>query len=83
MRRRRRRVKMKQQQQQKLRKIRKPTIGSAMARARSKPCRPDGPELALEGGEGPAIALSLKMEAASGKKGLPGTGGWRQAIWRA
>lgn len=58
------------------------TMGMAMARASAVPRRPPPPP-PLEGGEGPAMRVSLNIALASGKKGWPGTGGLRHSMCNA
>lgn len=57
-----------------------PTIGRAMARPSFQPCSPELEDVLLDGAAGPAIRVSLNIEAALGKNGFPATGGWRQEI---
>jgi hypothetical protein len=77
------RVNAKHPQQKPPMRMMPPTMGSAIATARCQPWRPPLPPVPVDGGAGPAISVSLKMASASGKKGLPGSGGSRQAMCRA
>lgn len=58
-----------------------PTTGSAIAMASFHPCKPPDEGEVLETGEGPDIRVSLKIDAASGKKAAPRAGGCRHATW--
>jgi hypothetical protein len=58
-------------------------MGNAIAMARFVPCSPPPPPVLPDGGAGPAIRVSLKIALMSGKKGSPGTGGWRHSMCSA
>jgi hypothetical protein len=58
-------------------------MGNAMATASFQPCSPEPEPLLFDAGAGPAMSVSLKMAAASGKNGLPAMGGWTQEMCNA
>lgn len=60
-----------------------PTIGRAIAMASCHPWSPPPEPPLLDDGLGPAISVSLKMAAASGKKALPARGGCTQDMCSA